>query len=185
MAANKPLSPSAKAHKTAVWATTMAKWRIGFETGGTLLGSGTRASGRPVRHARRWQLVAFNGPNGGESRGVGDFLAIRKDHRDHGTRSPFNRGDLFEIVLVQVKGGTAPWPRDADLQRLRAVRRRYRARSVVLAKWEKGTQPTFYNIASRRVGSTGGMLGRRRARPRSSSKRIDGSLRRERGRGTA
>jgi len=162
----------------------MAKWRIGFETGGTLLRKGRRdASGRPVAHARRWQLVAFNGPNGGESRGIVDFLAIRKDHRDHGKGSPFKRGDLFEIVLVQVKGGSADWPNDEDLQRLRAVRRRYRARAVVLAEWEKGTQPTFY--PSRPVGSTGWMLGRRKAPPHSSSRRIHGFLERERPRGPA
>lgn len=151
MATKERLSPSAKARRTAEWATTMAKWRIGFETHGKLLGKvGTHASGRPVAPARRWQLVAFNGPNGGESRGIVDFLAIRKDHRDHGKGGPLNRGDLFEIILVQVKGGTARWPTDPDLERLRAVRRKYRARAVVLAKWEKGTQPSFYRLKTGR-----------------------------------
>ena len=53
-------------------------------------------------------------------------------------------GDLFEIVLVQIKGGTAPWPTPADVKRLRAVQRRYRAKAVVLASWQKGAEPAFY-----------------------------------------
>lgn len=91
------LSPTQKAARTAKWATTMTKWSIAFDTGGKTRRNDPKAG-------RRWQLVAFNGPHGGESRGIVDFTAIRKDHREHG-QDPFKRGDLFEIVLVQVKGG--------------------------------------------------------------------------------
>ncbi len=80
----------------------MTKWSIAFDTGGKRVGE------KPVKAGRRWQLVAFNGPHGRESRGIVDFIAIRKDHREHG-QAPFKRGDLFEIVLVQVKGAL---PRD-------------------------------------------------------------------------
>ena len=90
-------SPSDKAARTAKWATTMTKWSIAFDTGGKTRRNDPKAG-------RRWQLVAFNGPHGGESRGIVAFTAIRKDHREHG-QDPFKRGDLFEIVLVQVKGG--------------------------------------------------------------------------------
>jgi hypothetical protein len=54
----------------------------------------------------RWQLVTFCGTAGGESVGVVDLMAIRKDHGKPlpGTK----RGDNFQIVLIQVKGGSAP-----------------------------------------------------------------------------
>ena len=77
--------------RTAKWATTMTKWRIGFETRGTQLA-------KPgVKPARRWQLVGFPGPAGRESAGIVDLMAIRKDHSTR--NGDFERGDLFEIIL--------------------------------------------------------------------------------------
>jgi hypothetical protein len=95
-----------------------------------------------VRSARRWEIVNFTGPTGAESRGIVDLLAIRKDHS--AGRHP--RGDCFEMILIQVKGGGARWPTAADLQRLRAVARRYHARDVVLAAHMAGAQPMFYRL---------------------------------------
>ena len=56
----------------------------------------------------RWHFVSFNGPHGGESRGVVDLIAIRKDHGPPcaGTK----RGDALQIILIQVKGGYAAKP---------------------------------------------------------------------------
>jgi len=132
-------SPTVKARRTAKWATTMTRWIIAFDVGGKRLGS------KRVKAARRWQLVAFNGPNGSESRGIVDLLAIRKDHREPSDDS-FKRGDLFEFVLIQVKGGDAAWPTAEDCRRLRAVARRYRAKAVVLAEWKKGKRPEFFQL---------------------------------------
>ena len=87
--------------------------------------------------------MAFPGPAGAESRGIVDLVAIRRDHRR--AIGVFQPGDLFEIVLVQIKGGSAPWPSLRDLLRLKAVARRYRAR-VVLAAWRKGAEPRFYHL---------------------------------------
>jgi hypothetical protein len=112
----------------------MTRWAIRFSTTGKR--SGTAA-------VKRWQFVAFAGPLGGESRGIVDLVAVRRDHHTTMGR-PFLRGDLFEIVFVQIKGGSAAWPTVNDLVRLRAVQRRYRAKAVVLASWRKGTEPTFY-----------------------------------------
>jgi hypothetical protein len=56
----------------------------------------------------RWHLLTFAGPDGGESRGVVDMLAIRKDHSE--PPSGAKRGDLFQLVLIQVKGGYAAKP---------------------------------------------------------------------------
>jgi hypothetical protein len=97
-----------------------------------------------------WQLVEFTGPGGRESRGIVDLLAIRKDHRTSGP--DLKRGDLFEIVLLQIKGGSARWPSRNDILRLRQVARHHRATEIVLADWQRGAQPTLYRMA-RRLGS--------------------------------
>jgi hypothetical protein len=96
------------------------------------------------RARKAWVVVGFPGPGGRESRGIVDLLAIR---RDHTVNRGFKRGDLFEIVFIQVKGGTAPWPTIDDLRRLRAVQKRYRARDVLLAQWHKGKGAAFFVLA--------------------------------------
>ena len=73
----------------------------------------------------RWHFVSFGGREGNESRGVVDLIAIRKDH---GTpRKKLKRGDTFQIVLIQVKGGAAAYPTAEDGERLRAVARYHHA----------------------------------------------------------
>src|ERR1043166_2382449 len=74
--------------RTAKWATIMTKWRIGFESGGKRLGRGAKRS-------KRWQLVPFPGPNGRESAGIVDLLAIRRDH--HTANKLVKRGDFFHL----------------------------------------------------------------------------------------
>ena len=98
-----------------------------------------------------WQMVEFSGPGGSESRGIVDLLTIRKDH--HTPVAGLKRGDLFEIVLVQIKGGSARWPSRNDILRLRQVARHYHARAVVLADWQRGSQPTLYKL-TKRLGGT-------------------------------
>ena len=71
-----------------------------------------------------------------------DLLAIRKNHSK--LRRPFERGDLFEIILLQIKGGGARLPSAEDIRRLRAVGRQYNARDVALAEWVKGRPVKFY-----------------------------------------
>jgi hypothetical protein len=125
-----------KASRTARWAVTMAKVRI------------RRALART-----RWQLVTFYGTAGGESVGVVDLIAIRKDH---GTPLPgTKRGDNFQIILIQVKGGSAPMPTAEDGNRLRAVARRHRARGVLLAAWTKGKAARFFRLRPREAKAVG------------------------------
>ena len=62
---NNNLSPGKKAKRTGQWAKTMAKRLITYSSKGR----------------KKWQLVSFEGPKGGESRGIVDFIAIRRDHR--------------------------------------------------------------------------------------------------------
>ena len=123
-------SPTRKAAETAKWATTMTKWLVTW-----------------TKSRTAWQLVEFSGPGGRESRGIVDLLAIRKDHRTPG--ADLKRGDLFEIVLLQIKGGSAIWPSRDDILRLRQVARHHRAREIVLSDWQKGNQPTLYRLARR------------------------------------
>ena len=90
----------------------------------------------------RWHFVTFGGRGGSESRGIVDLIAIRKDH---GTpRKKLKRGDTFQIVLIQVKGGAAAYPTAEDGERLRAVARYYHAHRVLLASWRKGKSAQFF-----------------------------------------
>jgi len=128
------LSASARARTTAQWATKMTLDAIAHATSGQ--GAGTKVH-------KKWQCIHFPGPNGGESRGIVDLLTIRRDH--HTETEHLSRGDLFEMLLVQVKGGGAPLPPADDRRRLRAVQNYYRAKDVVLSSCLKGaTEPTFY-----------------------------------------
>jgi hypothetical protein len=72
---------------TEKWAVTMTKVRIR----------------QAVAHAPfpRWHFVSFAGPDGGESRGVVDLIAIRKDHAE---RKGLKRGDTFQIILIPGQG---------------------------------------------------------------------------------
>jgi hypothetical protein len=134
---------AAKAIRTAKWATTMTKWRIAFETNGKRVGS------VKVKPIRRWQLVGFPGPAGRESAGIVDLLAIRKNYSK--TETPFKRGDLFEIILIQIKGGGANRPDKHEIRRLSAVAKYYNAKDVVLAEWVKGNRLRFYWLINPRV----------------------------------
>jgi|SRR5882672_8896061 len=101
-----------------------------------------------TRVASRWQFMSFRGGKKGEWRGVVDLLAIRKD-----TSAPIaaqlKRGDLFEIILVQVKGGSAPAPTREDCVRLKAVAKYHRAKAIVLFEWQKGKVSRFSKLSLR------------------------------------
>ncbi len=118
---------------TEKWAVTMTKVRIR-----------QAVSRAPFP---RWHFVSFAGPDGGESRGVVDLIAIRKDH----VLPPkeLKRGDTFQIILIQVKGGYAARPTAEDGKRLRAVAKLHHAHAILLASWKKGTAAKFYTLRSR------------------------------------
>jgi hypothetical protein len=87
--------------------------------------------------------VSFRGGNGGEWRGVVDVMAIRKstsEPPDNGLK----RGDLFDVILIQVKGGSARGPTASDCARLRKVARRYHARAIAQFQWKKGDSSSFF-----------------------------------------
>jgi hypothetical protein len=120
-------SAQKKAAKTARWAITLTKVRISKTISRTA-----------------WQLVTFNGPNGGESVGIVDLLAIRKRHKS--TLPNLKRGDLLEIILIQVKGGSARFPTTDELHRLCNVARMHRAKMVLLVQWTRERQVRFFRL---------------------------------------
>jgi hypothetical protein len=81
---------------------------------------------------------------------AGDLLAIRKDHNL--PLGAMRRGDALQIILIQVKGGTAAKPTLEDATRLRAVAKRHGACDVLLATWRKGTEARFFRL--RRASAT-------------------------------
>ncbi len=116
-----------KAANTARWAVTMTKVRI-----------------RRVLSRTHWQLVTFCGVTGGESVGIVDLIAIRKDHAT--PRRGLKRGDALQMILIQVKGGDAAMPTDEDWRRMRAVEKRHAACDVLLASWKRGTAAKFFRL---------------------------------------
>jgi hypothetical protein len=85
----------------------------------------------------------FPGTKKREFCGIVDVVAIRKDtsKSDH---EILRMGDLFEIVLVQMKGGSARRPTEGDIERLRSVAERYHAKKVILFEWKRGEGCGFF-----------------------------------------
>lgn len=98
--------------------------------------------------AKRWRFVSFRGAGGGEWRGIVDVLGIRKDTSKSDHRL-LKAGDLFEIVLVQMKGGSSRPPTEPEICRLRSVAKRYRAKDVVLFSWRRGEVCRFQRLGPR------------------------------------
>jgi hypothetical protein len=90
----------------------------------------------------KWHIVDFVGPNGCESRGIVDLVAVRKDHSAN--CDVVKRGDLLDIVLIQVKGGSAPFPTQEDIGRLKRVAKYHRAKAVVLSEWKRQKMLQLY-----------------------------------------
>ncbi len=126
---NKP-STGRQAKRTGKWAKIMTRWLIRYSS----------------KNAKRWQVISFEGSKGGESRGIVDLLAIRRNHKF--SVEPLKAGDLFEIILIQVKGGNAQMPTKEDILRLSKVGKYYHAKYIVLADWKQGKAPTLYSLVN-------------------------------------
>lgn len=123
---------SITAHRTARWAKTMTKWLIT----------------KKHKNGAKWHVVNFVGSNNSESRGVVDLLAIRKDHRTNDSK--IKKGDLFEIVLIQVKGGCSPLPTEDDIARLKKVFKYHHAKAIVLSEWKPQKKLQLYLLKQNR-----------------------------------
>lgn len=106
------------------------------------------------RVAKRWRFVSFRGSKKREWKGIIDVLAVRKRTEVAGAELKkkypvLSRGDLLDVMLIQMKGGSARPPTATDCQRLRAVKEIYQATDVVLFTWRglgrsaKGAKTTF------------------------------------------
>ena len=93
--------------------------------------------------AKRWKFVSFRGSRGGEWCGIVDVLAIRKD-TSQPCKERLKRGDLFDIILIQMKGGSANFPTSDEKQRLKAVAKYYKAKKIVLFEWKRKVKTQFY-----------------------------------------
>ena len=105
----------------------------------------TLAKALAKRYSDRWQFIDFLGPAGHESAGVVDILAIRKSGK-----KPMIEGlkslDLFDIILIQVKGGSAGMPNSEDVERLKKVKFHYSAQEIVLFEWNKSKSLTRFSV---------------------------------------
>lgn len=118
--------PDQKARRTDVWAETMFR-------------------ALTARWAHRWRFVSFRGRRGGEWKGIVDVVAIRK-RAPAPDSTTFKAGDLFDIVLVQIKGGSASTPDIDARRRLQRVAEYYRAREVVLFHWRRGRDARYFRL---------------------------------------
>ena len=115
---------------SAEWTEIVAKARHTGKMANTL------AKALAKRYAHRWRFVDFRGPNGEESGGIVDIVAIRKSGKAPAI-SGVKKLDLFEMMLIQVKGGSAKGPTADDIVRLKLVRNKYDAQAIVLFAWNK------------------------------------------------
>jgi hypothetical protein len=134
-------TPSGKAARTARWAVTTTKVRI-----------------RRVKSRTRWQFVTFLGKARSESAGIIDLLAGPKDHRAPKVKAA-KRGDALDIILIQVKGGSARMPTAGDLKRMELVAQQLNARHILIASWKKGSEAKFFSYEPK-GGRKGGFMDR-------------------------
>jgi len=121
--------PYVKAHATGRWAETICRV-LGTRTG------------------RRWRFASFRGKNRAEWRGAVDVIAIRK-RTSQPADAIFKRGDLFDIILIQVKGGAARGPSGDDCARLRKIAAYYHAKDVAQFQWKKAKSSQFFRLKRR------------------------------------
>ena len=114
---NKMQHAAGDAIKTAKTATTLAKAHLIRES---------------RKHGGRWQWVDFPGPHGRESAGIVDIVAIRKRWAVpvEPEFAQIKHLDLFDIMLIQVKGGSARMPTIDDISRMEQVADHYGAGAV-------------------------------------------------------
>lgn len=126
-----------KAIHTAKAATTLAKAHLKRESN---------------KHKGRWQWVDFLGLKSRESAGIVDILAIRKkwDVPAQAEFKNLKHLDLFDIMLIQVKGGGAPMPTADDIARMEEVADHYHACNVLLYQWNtKKKHLTGFRVLNR------------------------------------
>jgi hypothetical protein len=75
------------------------------------------------------------------------MIAVRKDHGKPlaGTKL----GDRLQIILIQVKGGSAAKPTTDDGKRLRIIAQHHGNCPILYAAWKKGEEARFFSLRSK------------------------------------
>ena len=113
------------------------------------------------KHGGRWQWVEFPGPKGRESAGIVDILAIRKRWAKSGAAKDavLKHLDVFEIMLIQVKGGSARMPTANDIARMERVADLYNIDKVLLYQWNvKKKADTGFRLLDRKSHEFGPVI---------------------------
>jgi hypothetical protein len=143
---NKMQHAAGDAIKTAKTATTLAKAHLIRES---------------RKHGGRWQWVDFPGPHGRESAGIVDIVAIRKRWAVpvEPEFAQIKHLDLFDIMLIQVKGGSARMPTIDDISRMEQVADHYGACEILLYQWNKNKkQATGFRVLDRTTHEFGDVI---------------------------
>ncbi|MDO8905964.1 hypothetical protein [Hydrogenophaga sp.] len=110
------------------------------------------------KHGGRWQWVDFPGAKGRESAGIVDILAVRKRWEISGLPEDevLKHLDVFDIMLIQVKGGGARMPSAIDIARMERVADLYNIDKVLLYQWNTNRKSeTGYRVLDRTTHTFG------------------------------
>jgi hypothetical protein len=77
---------------------------------------------------------------------VASWTSWRPKGHDGLETRPSKTGDLFDFILVQIKGGAARKSNGSEIARLRAVAQRYGAKEFVLFSWKRERECKFETL---------------------------------------
>ena len=97
----------------------------------------------------KYQFVEFSGPNGGDSNGIVDLLAIKKNrNKKENKKHGLSNADLLDIIQIQVKGRGSLPPKNDDKKRMKKIAKYYKFKETLLSRWDpsKGFFPVFSRL---------------------------------------
>ena len=97
----------------------------------------------------KYQFVEFSGPNGGDSNGIVDLLAIKKNrNKKENKKHGLSNADLLDIIQIQVKGRGSGPPKNDDKKRMKKIAKYYKFKETLLSRWDpsKGFFPVFSRL---------------------------------------
>ncbi|MBC8252284.1 MAG: hypothetical protein H8E89_11970, partial [Candidatus Nitrosopelagicus sp.] len=96
----------------------------------------------------KYQFVEFSGPKGGDSNGIVDLLAIKKNRKKKGNKKHgLWNADLLDIIQIQVKGGGSGEPKIEDMKRMKEVAKYHKFKENLLSRWDPSKD--FFPVFSR------------------------------------
>ena len=97
----------------------------------------------------KYQFVEFSGPRGGDSNGIVDLLAIKKNRNNkENKKHGLSNADLLDMIQIQVIGGGSGPPSNADKKRMKKVAKYHKFKETLLSRWDprKDFFPVFYRL---------------------------------------